>query len=277
MNSIGTGIYLGASIIDHSCRPNALATFDGTTIQIRLLEDYNGSEIDFSKIFISYIDLMDSPDVRKEKLLAQYYFDCKCARCGDEQEAKLMNSGVCPNSNCDEPVSMSNPTCDKCPKCDTVIKNFMRDKFREVSAITTAQLAKMKDIAYLDVCQLCLKKQENVLHYYNVLHQKTLDHAFESAINMGKWEEAVQYGLRLREDFTKYNGPFHPLCGLLLLKLGKIQLFLAQPAEALKSIHDGEKILSITHGKEHDLYKNQLVPLLCQAATEFEIISKGTS
>lgn len=39
MNSIGTGIYLASSIIDHSCNPNAVATFDGKTINIRAIQD----------------------------------------------------------------------------------------------------------------------------------------------------------------------------------------------------------------------------------------------
>ena len=39
MNSIGSGIYIGASIIDHSCEPNAVATFDGKTINIRAIKD----------------------------------------------------------------------------------------------------------------------------------------------------------------------------------------------------------------------------------------------
>lgn len=38
MNSIGTGIYLAASILDHSCEPNAVAVFDGTTIYIRCVK-----------------------------------------------------------------------------------------------------------------------------------------------------------------------------------------------------------------------------------------------
>ena len=39
MNSIGTGIYLASSILDHSCDPNAVATFDGKTINIRAIKD----------------------------------------------------------------------------------------------------------------------------------------------------------------------------------------------------------------------------------------------
>lgn len=38
MTTIGTGIYLGASVIDHSCNPNALAVFQGTSIYIRTLK-----------------------------------------------------------------------------------------------------------------------------------------------------------------------------------------------------------------------------------------------
>lgn len=37
MNSIGVGIYLGASVIDHSCKPNALVVFEGNTIIVRTL------------------------------------------------------------------------------------------------------------------------------------------------------------------------------------------------------------------------------------------------
>lgn len=39
MNTIGVGIYLGASVMDHSCKPNAVAVFEGTTIMIRTLMD----------------------------------------------------------------------------------------------------------------------------------------------------------------------------------------------------------------------------------------------
>lgn len=49
MNSIGTGIYLAASILDHSCNPNAVATFDGKTISIRATKDLTC--LDWSQVF----------------------------------------------------------------------------------------------------------------------------------------------------------------------------------------------------------------------------------
>lgn len=48
MNSIATAIYLGVSVIDHSCEPNAVATFVGTTLNIHALEDI--SNLEWSKV-----------------------------------------------------------------------------------------------------------------------------------------------------------------------------------------------------------------------------------
>lgn len=48
MTSLGTGIYLGVSIIDHSCEPTAVAVFSGTTIVIRSLVDI--PEFNWSKV-----------------------------------------------------------------------------------------------------------------------------------------------------------------------------------------------------------------------------------
>lgn len=50
MNTIGAGIYLGASVIDHSCIPNAVAVFEGTTIYIRTLKDL--PSLDWSQVSI---------------------------------------------------------------------------------------------------------------------------------------------------------------------------------------------------------------------------------
>lgn len=48
MSNIGTGIYLGCSVMNHSCEPTALAVFEGTTISIRALIDF--PLFDWSKV-----------------------------------------------------------------------------------------------------------------------------------------------------------------------------------------------------------------------------------
>lgn len=53
----------------------------------------------------------------------------------------------------------------------------------------------------MDVCQILLKRQECMLHPLNILHVKTLDAAFESAIDMGKFDEALSFGIKLLPGF----------------------------------------------------------------------------
>lgn len=48
MQSIGSGIYLAASVIDHSCAPNAVAVFEGTRIIIRTLKSLPA--VDFLRV-----------------------------------------------------------------------------------------------------------------------------------------------------------------------------------------------------------------------------------
>lgn len=48
LQSVGTGIYLAASILDHSCTPNAVVTFEGTTLYLRSIEKL--PSLDWSKV-----------------------------------------------------------------------------------------------------------------------------------------------------------------------------------------------------------------------------------
>ncbi|KAJ8321457.1 hypothetical protein KUTeg_000991 [Tegillarca granosa] len=83
MQSIGVGVYLGGSNLDHSCNPNAAITFTGKTLQLRTLEPVR--DLLPSELRISYIDLMSVTSDRKKQLQQQYYFDCDCSRCSDRE------------------------------------------------------------------------------------------------------------------------------------------------------------------------------------------------
>lgn len=48
LKSLGTGVYLAVSIIDHSCDPTAVAIFEGTTIHIRTVKAI--SNFDWTKV-----------------------------------------------------------------------------------------------------------------------------------------------------------------------------------------------------------------------------------
>lgn len=268
MVSIGTGLYLGVSIIDHSCDPTALAVFTGTTIHIRALQ--NMPMMDWSKVFITYVDLLNTARERQEDLQATYYFLCQCTRCIDRSELELQKSMLCPNIKCGEPVPIFQmETYGKlCSKCNEHIKPARINEYLDIMDFSQQHLQSMKDVAYLDVCKVCLKKQDGLFHPMNLLRVKALDTAFESAIDVGSWEDAKRLGEEVEPGYRKYYGTTHPLLGILYLKLGKLSLFLNCVQEALDWLVKGQNILKVTHGERHPLYRNDLLPLMAQAREE---------
>ncbi|XP_059060322.1 histone-lysine N-methyltransferase SMYD3 isoform X2 [Achroia grisella] len=296
MNSIGTAVYLASSIVDHSCNPNAVATFDGKTINIRALTDM--PYLDWNQIRISYIDLMKTPYERQTELLENYYFLCQCDRCMDESQMKIVHAAKCLNSECDSPVSIPwkedcllvrrpeerlenghtmNGNCDivnglprgddsvRCEECGTKFTVQHVELFVKTMEFTELHLQNMKDV---DVCNYCLERQEGVLHPMNVMHAQTLDHAFDALILVQLWEKACDYAERLIPCFRFYYGDRHPLLGLLYLKYGKILLYRMDLQKSLQQLKYAEKILRITHGDKHPLYREYLLPLLGQAMIE---------
>lgn len=163
MNSIGVGIYLAPSIIDHSCQPNAVAVFEGTKIMIRITEDL--PRLDFSlviikfkvksvvfstsffffnfKVRISYTDILSPTEDRRKELQQSYYFVCDCSRCTNPQ--KFITAAACPNDRCEHPCLINKEKA--CAKCRTQITDKYKEKFQEVTEFTVNQLNNMKSMA----------------------------------------------------------------------------------------------------------------------------------
>lgn len=146
-----------------------------------------------------------------------------------------MNTGACPNKKCDEFIEFSaiNSFPTKCIRCTEEITEKHYQQFKDIMQATRSHLdsLKMSNIACkydliseslnfhnlniflnvwfiflfhptdLDVCSILVNKQRGVLHRFNVLFLKTLDLAFESAIDVAKWDLALEYGHELLPGF----------------------------------------------------------------------------
>ncbi|XP_066146332.1 histone-lysine N-methyltransferase SMYD3 isoform X1 [Euwallacea fornicatus] len=262
LQSLGTGIYIGASIIDHSCQPNALAIFEGTTLLIRTVEKL--PYLDWLKIRISYIDVLASIEERQKELLETYYFLCDCPKCLIPENKKEVFGAVCSNPTCDNVVYIDDDTKGfKCQKCNSIFSSEFIDLFKSVVEFTEMHLRSMKNISLdLDVCKICLKRQKGLLNKYHVRHMKILDLAFEAAIDLEDFDSALEYGLELVESYNKYYPIIHPLTGLLHLKLCKLLLYKDKTVDGISHLRKASDILKITHSVNSSLYKSEVFPLI---------------
>ncbi|KAL1489651.1 hypothetical protein ABEB36_013595 [Hypothenemus hampei] len=267
LQSLGTGIYLAASIIDHSCQPNALAIFEGTTLIIRTIDDM--PKLDWSTIKICYIDTLASTQERQNELFETYYFLCDCPKCSKSENMSEMFGAVCPNESCDNSVPITRNEISKCSKCEKQLTQDYIDRFHEVIEFTDMHLSLMKNTTYLDVCKICLKKQKGLLYKYNLKHIKTQDLAFDACINLNDFDTALVYGIELTESYGKYLPSIHPLTGLLYLKLCKILMYKNKPKDAIVYLRKATDILKITHSTASSLYKTEVWPLIEQCKFSF--------
>uniref|UniRef100_A0A6P7GVB7 Histone-lysine N-methyltransferase SMYD3-like n=1 Tax=Diabrotica virgifera virgifera TaxID=50390 RepID=A0A6P7GVB7_DIAVI len=199
---------------------------------------------------------------RLQELEQAYYFLCRCVKCINPEPIIEMTGAACPNSDCNNCFdSFTIKPDDECSACGTIISGEFIQLFQDVMDMTCMHLENMKETTFLDVCKVCLKKQKGILYKYNVKHIKTLDLAFDSSIEFGKFEEATEYGLQLIKSFYEYYGNVHPMVGLLHLKLTKLLLHQDCSEDALDHLKKAKDILKITHGMSSSIFKEHILPL----------------
>lgn len=81
----GLGLYIEASIFDHSCRPNACQAWFGTKLQIRAVKEIEPHE----QILINYTSLLKAKHIRRAELLEKFYFACNCTKCADPNDEQI--------------------------------------------------------------------------------------------------------------------------------------------------------------------------------------------
>ncbi len=73
------GLFPLLSMINHNCKPNIMIKFNSETkkAEIRALQNINKNE----QLFINYTDITVPKFMRQRVLLKDYYFECKCLFC----------------------------------------------------------------------------------------------------------------------------------------------------------------------------------------------------
>ena len=61
-----------------------------------------------------------------------------------------------------------------------------------------------------------------------------------------------------------------PHIGIQLLKIGKLQLYLGELTQALKSFHQGQDIFRVSHGEKHEIC-TELLSLIHQCEEEMRM------
>eukprot|EP00058_Branchiostoma_floridae_P026765 XP_002612256.1 hypothetical protein BRAFLDRAFT_100071 [Branchiostoma floridae] len=108
---------------------------------------------------------------------------------------------------------------------------------------------------FLYLLERCLQLQQGVFYEDNVSFVSVLERALDVCIEMGEWQNALEYAERLGRILRVYLQTDIGL-GLLYKKKGLIQLELGRTAEAKESLSTAKRLLTVTHGWRHDLVQH---------------------
>ncbi|NP_001362891.1 histone-lysine N-methyltransferase SMYD3 isoform 3 [Homo sapiens] len=113
----------------------------------------------------------------------------------------------------------------------------------------------------LAMCQAIISSNSERLPDINIYQLKVLDCAMDACINLGLLEEALFYGTRTMEPYRIFFPGSHPVRGVQVMKVGKLQLHQGMFPQAMKNLRLAFDIMRVTHGREHSLIEDLILLL----------------
>ncbi|XP_074523305.1 histone-lysine N-methyltransferase SMYD3 [Halichoeres trimaculatus] len=229
LQEVGVGLYPSLSLLNHDCRPNCVMVFEGTNLKLRAVRDIDAGE----ELTISYIETLMVTEDRQKQLEEQYHFICHCQRCDSQDKDGLMLSG------------------------EKSAWQQLKEALPELEKLK----AESNWEALLQSCTRLLSPAGGDVPDENLYKLRLTDMALDASVQLGLWEEALRYGQKTLPVYRKYYPDPHPVHGVQLMRVGKLQHYLEHLQDAQDTFTQAFQIIKITHGDAHPLTTELLMKL----------------
>ncbi|KAJ4700614.1 histone-lysine N-methyltransferase ASHR1-like [Melia azedarach] len=268
LRPLGTGLYPVISIINHSCLPNAVLVFEGRVAVVRAVQHMpKGAEV-----LISYIETAGSTMTRKKALTEQYLFTCTCPRCikvgqyDDIREGAILEGYRCKDDGCSGFLLRESDgkgfTCQQCGLVRS--KEEIKTLASEITALSSKTLASTSCNNHqeaLSMYKMIEKLQRKLCHSFSISLMQTREKLIKILMELEDWREALAYCRLTIPVYQRVYPQFHPLLGLQFYTCGKLEWFLGDTENAIKSLTKAADILRITHGTNSPFMKELIIKL----------------
>ncbi|CAG8452767.1 14536_t:CDS:10 [Ambispora leptoticha] len=268
MIGIGVGIYTNAALINHSCVPNCLATFDGSKLMVRNIQPIQKDE----EITIAYTDLGIPTMERRRELNERYFFLCQCELCKQYESKENVDPRSalrCKTRGCTNPIEPPDPLemqeeiiveCSICKQIITYdtadVENQIKESielYEKGMKLLVQDVDEEKAISQLE---RSFELQKNLLHISNQNLIRTQKSLIELYSKQRNWPMALSHSQLLIDAYRFLFTEWHPLIGIQLLVTGRLLLCMHQDDEGVRNLRDSLRILEVSHGYQHSLTKS---------------------
>lgn len=230
LSHMGTAVYPDVALINHSCLPSVIVTYNGTVAEVRAVKDMKPGD----EVLISYIDLLYPTDDRNNMLRESYYFTCDCQECKSRSKDK-MKLKVHKRSDPIEP---------------DVINNMVRYARKTVREFRVLKNSKTPS-ELLEMCEQSLEEMGTLFHDCNVYMLHMMYQAMGICHYMGDLEGAVGYGEKVLKPYSQLYPTYSLNVSSMYLKLGRLYMALDKPSMGLSALKKALAIMEVAHGKDH--------------------------
>ncbi|MED6128328.1 Histone-lysine N-methyltransferase ashr1, partial [Stylosanthes scabra] len=269
LRPLGTGLYTVISIINHSCSPNSVLVFEEKTASVRAVQHVpKGSEV-----LISYIETAGSTMTRQKALKQQYLFNCTCPRCSklgqydDIRESAILEGYRCKNEKCDGfLLRTTDGNGFQCQKCGLVReKEEIKKIATEIKSLSEEEASKLSSAVHyqeaISIYKTIEKLQTRLYHPFSINLMRIREKILKLLMELEEWSEALVYCKLTIPVYESAYPAIHPLLGLQYYTCGKLEWYLGETEEAVKSLTKAVDILKITHGTNTHFVKELLMKL----------------
>ncbi|KAM3603022.1 uncharacterized protein V6R79_015295 [Siganus canaliculatus] len=242
LSHMGTAVYPDVALINHSCLPSVIVTYNGTSADVRAVQDMKAGD----EVLISYIDLLYPTDDRNNRLRESYYFTCQCQECHSRSKDKVKLK-VRKRSDPIEPEVVSN------------MMRYARKSVKDFRALKHSSpffcRCSLDSVAppseLLEMCEQSLDEMGAVFHDSNIYMLHMMYQAMGVCLYMGDVEGAIRYGEKIVGPYNKLYPAFSLNVSSMYLKLGRLYMSLEKRSAAISALKKAVAIMEVTHGKNH--------------------------
>ena len=234
-NSIGTGLYLGLSAVDHSCAPNVNVVFNGNMVELRAMEDIPDPM--WANVRVDYLSIIQPRQLRQSQLLRDYFFTCSCKLCNSSGEEFLI-SVIC--DKCSAGVAVSRGKCDAC-------QQDIRSDYQQLSEIFHHELDNKQLIS-------TYKRLVKIFHISDYRMIEFGERVMSACISENEFETLLEVAEHLLQSYREYYHCNSLSLGHHVAKLGKTAIYLNKSSEAHKYLQECLKIFKLSHGEGSLMY-----------------------
>lgn len=254
--TLGSGLYLSASSLNHSCEPNCVVLYDGIKLKIKVIREFSTQN---EEPTISYLDAIAEKSERQTTLQRLYYFKCECLRCSANSEKDIQMVSInC--ANCKTRIITINDlngetTLQKCEACLESIEKS-RELARQVKCKvnTIDKLERLLQMSPLDLQSKNNHKNAICVNAENIYVVKLLEKLMDLCLSAGRMERALEIAIHLTRSYEVYLTEMHPLLGIHYFKIGKLELYLENYSSAKSNLLKARKIIAMIFGEGSRIY-----------------------